>query len=306
MIGKRLDFGDTIGIISPSSPTNPNIIKKAINDLKSLGFKIKEGTHLFDKIGYLAGKDIDRATDIMDMFKDKNVDMILSMRGGYGAMRLLPYIDFNIIRQNPKIFMGFSDITILLNTFYSKCNLVTFHGPMGNSNLLNDTTTIMSFLNTLKSGYKPYSITNPTNIQCKSEIGGILNGSLVGGNLCLICSTLGTPYEIDTKDKILFIEEVGEVPYKIDRMLTQLLLSKKLQQCSGIILGQFTDCYLKNYDQSLKLHEVIEDRILSLNKPTMSNFMAGHGNPKITIPIGAKVNVNFFTGTINVLTPVVY
>ena len=304
MLGKKLCFGDTIGVIAPASPEKPEAIEGGIEFLKKQGFNVKRGNCILDKLGFLAGNDKDRAQDLMDMFLDKSVKMILCIRGGYGTMRTLPYIDFNIIRNNPKIFVGYSDITTYLNSFYQKCGLITFHGPMLTSNL-NDDSTLKSFMSALMKGDAPYILSNPENISTRNNSNAIVEGNLAGGNLSLICATLGTPYEIDTKDKILFIEDVGEEPYSIDRMFTQLLLANKLQVCKGIILGQFTKCTLPHYERSLTLEQVIEDRILSLNIPTVSNFMSGHDYPKLTMPIGAKVSLDCKTGKINVLEAVI-
>ncbi len=305
MISKRLKFGDTIGLVSPAGSESTNNIRNSICFLENLGFKVKAGEHIYDKYGYLAGSDVNRAHDFMNMFLDKDVNMVLCVRGGYGTMRILPLIDFSIITKNPKIFGGFSDITTLLNTIAIKCNLITFHSPMCNSDF-SDEPTLKNFLYTIMNAYKPYTIENPKgfNIKCFSKI-PFVEGQLLGGNLSLICSTLGTPYEIDTKDKILFIEDVGEEPYKIDRMLTQLILCNKLQQCKGLVLGQFTNCTLDNYKRSLTLEEVINDRILSLNKPTLINFQCGHSYPKLTIPIGAQVKLDCINGVVQVLEPVI-
>lgn len=303
MIGKKLNYGDTIGIVSPSSPEKPEAIKRGIDFLIKLGFKVKTGKHIYDKRGYLAGEDKDRAADIMDMFLDKDVDMILCMRGGYGSMRTLAYIDFDIIKNNPKIFVGFSDITAYLNSFFNKTGLITFHGPMASSNL-GDEYTLKSFLDTLMKENEKYTIKNPPEIDIKCEISGETSGKIVGGNLSLINATIGTPYEVNFKNNILFIEDVHEEPYAIDRMLTHLILCGKLQECSGFILGQFKNCSLPHYERSLTLEEVIEDRILSLNKPTISNFMSGHDYPKLTLPIGASANLNADNKTIEILEPV--
>lgn len=304
MIGKKLNIGDTIGLISPASPENHDVIKKGIDLLKNKGFNVKEGKNIYNRYGYLCGSDKERTEDLINMFMDKSIKMILCIRGGYGSMRTLPYIDFNIIKNNPKIFVGFSDITTYLNIFYQRCGLITFHGPMLNSK--SDEITIQSLFNTIMNPVAQYTISNPSNIDTKCNFNKPVEGILVGGNLSLICSTLGTDYEIKTKDKILFIEDVGEEPYSIDRMLTQLILSKKLEQCSGIVLGQFKNCTLPHYERSLTLEQVIEDRILSLNKPTILNFMSGHDYPKLTIPIGAKVRLNPQSGSIEILEPVVY
>jgi len=304
MLGKRLRLGDTIGLIAPASPEDIEAIQKGILFLKNQGFNIIEGTHLYDKWGYLAGKDKDRASDVMEMFKNDDVDMILCIRGGYGSSRLLPYLDFDVIKKHPKIFAGFSDITVFLNSFYEKCGLTTFHSPMGTSNL-EDIETFKSFMFTLMEGYKPYIIKNPSEFSTQCIASGIACGNLIGGNLGLLCNSLGTPYEISTKDKILFIEEVSEAPYRVDRILTQLLLAKKLQQCKGIIIGQFIGCDLPHYERSLTLEEVVRDRLYNLNIPMFSGFCSGHDYPKLTLPIGARVKMDAETGVIHVIEAVV-
>jgi muramoyltetrapeptide carboxypeptidase len=303
--GKKLNFGDTIGIIAPASPEDPSVIQKQIAALEKLHFKVKIGRHLYDRYGYLAGRDADRADDLMDMFMDDSVKAIMCCRGGYGAMRILPYIDFTAIRKNHKIFIGYSDITTLLNNMALHCDLITFHGPMLTTNL-QDECTMKSLLGTLMKGTKPYQIDNPPSTPFKFLGSNSAEGMLVGGNLSLICSTIGTPYEIDMKDKILFIEEVGEVPYRVDRLLSQLALSGKLHSCKGFILGQFTDCSAEKADKSLSLEQVIEDRLLCLNKPTILNLMSGHDYPKLTLPIGARVRMDFINQRLHVLEAVVH
>lgn len=303
MIANKINIGSTIGIISPASPEIPENIKSGIDFLKNSGFTVKEGKHIYDKWGYLAGTDKDRACDLMSMFMDDEVDMILCIRGGYGTMRILPLIDFEIIRTHPKILAGFSDITTLLNSIYQRCNLITFHSPMCTSNF-EDNITLDSFINTLTQGNLPYSIKNPKDMELECFNIGDSSGQLVGGNLSLICSTVGTPYAIETTDNILFIEDVGVNPYEIDRMLTQLLLSDKLQVCSGIIIGQFTNCQLRHYERSLTIDEVINDRILNLGIPTFVNLASGHSYPKLTLPIGAKASLNFDNRSIDIIEPV--
>jgi len=304
MLGKRLSLGDTIGLISPASPENIEAIKKSILFLKNQGFNVIEGNHLYDKWGYLAGKDKDRASDIMEMFKNQAVAMILCIRGGYGSSRILPYLDYDIIKNNPKIFAGFSDITVFLNSFYEKCGLITFHSPMGSSNL-EDLETFKSFTFTFMEGYKPYTIKNPSNYATQCIVKGIAEGYLIGGNLGLICNSLGTPYEIDMKDKIIFLEEVGEEPYRVDRILTQLLLANKLQQCKGIILGQFKGCDLPHYERSLTLLEVFQDRLYNLGIPMFSGLCSGHDYPKLTLPIGALVKMDAEAGVIHIMEAIV-
>jgi len=303
LIGKKLERGDTIGIVAPASIETEENIEMGIGRLENLGFKIKKGKHIYDKWGYFAGRDEDRAEDINHMFTDKDVKMVLCVRGGYGTMRLLPYLDLKKIKNNPKIFMGYSDITILLNYLFEKEGLITFHGPMLNSKL-NIKETQEAFLSNLLEGSKKYSIKNPTDIPLVSNTEKSIEGRMVGGNLSLICSSLGTNYEIVTRNRILFIEEVDEDPYKVDRMLTQLLFSRKLQECRGFILGQFTNCNEDQKKNKFSLKEVIENRILRLNKPTLMNFMCGHGDPKLILPIGAKAKLNCKNLSIDILEPV--
>ena len=300
MLAKKLKFGDTIGVICPASGDEKEKITSKIELLKSLGFNVKIGEHVYDKYGYLAGKDIDRAFDINSAFQDPAIDAIMCYRGGYGTMRMLPYVNFNLLKSNPKIFIGYSDITTLLNHVYRKNNLITFHGPMANSELKDDT--LKSLLDTLMNGDKPFSIKNPDNTQLKSYGSKSVSGIIVGGNLSLICATIGTPYEINFKDKILFIEEISEEPYSIDRMLCQLTLSNKLQQCAGFILGQFKDC---SNGKELSLECVLEHYIFSLNKPVIYNFMCGHNTPNLTLPIGAKATLDISGHVIEILEPIV-
>ena len=300
MLGKKLNFGDTIGIICPASGDEDEKISSKIEYLKALGFKVRTGSHVYDKYGYLAGDDKDRALDLISAFQDPAIDAIMCYRGGYGTMRMLPYVDFNLLKNNPKIFIGYSDITTLLNYMYKKNNLITFHGPMAGSDLKDYT--LDSLLNTLMNGDKPFYLENPSNIQLKFYGSKSVSGTIIGGNLSLICATLGTPYELDFKDKILFIEEIGEEPYSIDRMLCQLTLSNKLHQCSGFILGQFKDC---SNETGLSLEEVLDHYIFSLNKPVIYNFMCGHDTPKLTLPIGAKAALDMKGHIVEILKPVV-
>lgn len=300
MLAKKLKFGDTIGVICPASGDNSEKISSKIEILKDLGFKIKMGSHVYDKYGYLAGKDTDRAFDINSAFQDPSIDAIMCYRGGYGTMRMISHVNFNLLKNNPKIFIGYSDITTLLNYIYKKINLTTFHGPMVGGNLKDDT--LMSFLDVLMNGDKPFSIKNPNDIELKCYGSKSVSGIIIGGNLSLICSTLSTPYELNFKDKILFIEEIGEEPYSIDRMLCQLTLANKLQQCSGFILGQFKNC---SNDKGLSLEQVLDHYIFSLNKPVIYNFMGGHDNPNLTLPIGTKGVLDMSGHIIKILKPVV-
>ena len=290
---KKLKLGDTIGIVAPGSPTTEEKVEKAYEKLKEMGFKVKLGKSCYSKYGYLAGRDELRAEDLNSMFRDTEVDGIICLRGGYGTIRILELLDYNLIRANPKVFVGYSDITAIHIAINQISNLVTFHGPMAASDLAGDISkfSLESLFNSILHEDFDGNLKNPTE-ELITINGGVAEGQIIGGNLSLITSTIGTPYEIDTKGKILFIEEIGEEPYRIDRMLNQLKLSNKLQEAEGIILGNFSNCMPEDPDMSLTLEEVIDDLIRPLNKPTLYNLQAGHCDPNITIPFGVRVRLN--------------
>lgn len=295
---RKLNKGDTIGIIAPSSPYRPlckeslnyelNNIKKTI---EGFGYKVKMGkTCYLSYKGYLAGADEDRAKDIEIMFLDKNIDAILCLRGGYGTPRILDKINYDIIKSNPKIFIGYSDITALHIAFNQYCNLVTFHGIMASTVPNWEEFTYNSFMNMLDM--KTHLVLkNPINEELYTLVEGSASGIIIGGNLSLIVSTIGTNYEINTKDKILFIEEVGETIYKIDRMLTQLELSGKFNDCRGIIFGDFEDCN-KEREEDYDLYDLLLDKVKKYNKPCVYNLQSGHCTPMISIPLGVKCKLD--------------
>ncbi|NLC15489.1 MAG: LD-carboxypeptidase, partial [Firmicutes bacterium] len=276
---RALRFGDTLGLIAPASNTTEENVEKSIKTLVELGFKVKEGKSLHQRRGFLAGDDEIRAQDINDMFGDKEVDGIICIRGGAGAPRILEMIDYEIAKNNPKVFIGYSDITVLHIAFNQICSLVTFHGPMVSSNMIDgfDDFSKDSLFRLIMDPDATGKLENPEGEEIVTINGGIGIGPLVGGCLSLVCSTLGTPYEIDTKGKILVLEDVGEEPYKVDRMLNQLRLAGKLQEANGIILGTFEDREPKGgYKDSQSLEEVFEDQVKPLGVPTIYNLRIGH------------------------------
>jgi muramoyltetrapeptide carboxypeptidase len=287
---KKLRKGDTIGLIGPSSPTPPERIEASIQRIQELGFKVVIGESCYGVHGYLSGKDEIRANDVNQMFKDKSIDGIWCIRGGYGTPRILDMLDYDSIRLNPKVFIGYSDITALHIALNQKCGLVTFHGPMASTELHDklDRFTrdylIRNIMNTEPLGL----ITNPKDINIKTLVAGKCEGKFIGGNLSLVVSTLGTSYEIDTKGKILFLEDIDEEPYRIDRMLTQLKLSGKLDDAEGFVLGDWNNCVAEELEKSLTLMEIFNELIVPLGKPAIYNFMAGHCKPMITLPFGVS------------------
>ena len=300
---RALKLGDTIGLIAPSSPTSGENVEKAKKTIIDMGFKVKMGKSPYERYGYLSGSDEIRAEDINEMFKDDQVDGIICLRGGYGTPRILDLIDYHAIRENPKVFVGYSDITALHIAFNQISNLLTFHGPMVTSDIIGDFSDFSrdNLFDITMNTENTKTISNPEGERIVTINGGLAEGEIVGGNLSLIVSTIGTPYEIDTKDKILFIEEVGEEPYSIDRMLNQLRLSGKLEDASGIILGDFKNCDSEKHDESLTLEQVITDLVKPEGKPTIFNLKAGHCEPMVTLPFGVKAKLDADKGEIYIL-----
>lgn len=295
---KKLNKGDTIGIIAPSSPYRP-LCKESLNyeldnikkTIENFGYKVKMGnTCYLSYKGYLAGTDEDRVKDIETMFEDKNIDAILCLKGGYGTPRILDKINYDIIKNNPKIFIGYSDITALHIAFNQICNLVTFHGIMAATVSNWDEFTYNSFMDIVNSK-ESLELKNPEDEELYTLVKGSTNGIIIGGNLSLIASTIGTSYEIDVKDKILFIEEIGESIYKIDRMLTQLELSGKFNDCKGIIFGDFEDCN-KERVEDYDLYDLLLNKIKKYNKPCVYNLQSGHCKPMISMPLGVNCELD--------------
>lgn len=287
---KVLKTGDTVGVVAPSSPTGKANVELAKVQLEKLGFKVKLAPSCFATHGYLAGNDQLRADDINNMFKDKEIDGIICLRGGYGAPKILDKVDFELIKANPKVFVGYSDITALHMAMNQISNLVTFHGPMGSSDIAGglDDFSKKELLRAIMDVKPMAEISNPIGKDIKCLVGGKAKGVIVGGNLSLVSATMGTPYEIDTKGKILFLEEIGEEPYKVDRMLTQLALAGKLSDAAGIILGDWNNCEPEKHDESLSLMEVFEEIIVPYGKPTIFDLKAGHCTSKVTLPFGVR------------------
>ena len=291
---RALKPGDTLGLLAPASMTDHQNVDKAIEKLKKMGFNVKVGKSPYKRYGYLSGEDKVRADDINSMFKDKEIDGIICTRGGYGTPRILPLLDYDAIRDNPKVFIGFSDITALHIAFNQKSELVTYHGPMAVSNLIKGVSefTMESLLDSVSRTASERVINNPEGTKVETVCQGTSEGIITGGNLSLLTNSIGTPYEIDTKGKILFIEEISEDVYKIDRALNQLKLAGKFEDAIGIILGDFNDCDKSKHDESLSLMEVINHHIKNANKPTIFNLKSGHCEPMITLPLGIKVRLD--------------
>ena len=302
---KPLRKGDTIGIISPAfcSSKEPSEYQYMVDYLENKGYKVKFGKSYFERNGYLAGSDEVRANDINEMFGDQEVKAIIAMRGGYGCSRIVDKLDYEVIRNNPKIISGYSDITVLLNAIYKKCDFPTWHGLiscyLGDEG--KDKRSIDDFRLALTTKQKGRILKNPDN-DAVTMASGVTEGVLVGGNLSLLATLSGSPYEVDFTDKIVFIEDVGEEPYRIDRYLSCLRLRGLLDKAKGFIFGYFTSCDpSNNRNDSQSVLDVIKDYFIKLNKPILYNFSCGHQDPFISLPIGAKVRLDADNKTIEIM-----
>ncbi len=295
---ERLKEGATLGLVAPASPVYDSTqFDEMLVTLRSLGYNLKLGKHVRDRNGYLAGKDEDRAKDLMEMFADDTVDGILCVRGGWGCNRILPLLDFEIIKQNPKVFAGFSDITSLHMAILKKTGLVTFHGPVGKSEW--NTFTLNAWNKVIRDGIEfTYEIPDD-DVNNFTITKGKATGTLVGGNLSVLVSLIGSDYLPDLKDSILYLEDVGEDVYRIDRMITQLKLSGVLDQINGFVFGKCTDC--DSGSNSLSLKEVFADHISLLDIPAFYGAMISHEDKNITLPVGVQAGINAEEKTIHLL-----
>ena len=281
---ERLKQGDTVGIIALSSPLNMNELPLKIETIEALGLNYKLSPTVAHYEGYLAGTDEERTNAFHELIKDPEVKAIFCVRGGYGLGRIADKIDYPLVEENPKIIWGFSDVTYLHTVMNEYSNLVTFHGPMlsrGDEPL--DELSKKMFLQL----FQPMEIQYTEAISpLETIVGGSVRGEIFGGNLNRLVSTIGTKYEFDVKGKILLLEDVGEQLERIDGMMNQLRLSRKLEQAAGFVLGSFTKLGENETEQDV--YDLISSFIKPLNKPTVSGFRIGHCEPNIAIPLGVE------------------
>ncbi len=287
---KRLKKGDTIGIVAPAWSFDPERFHKGVVKLKRLGFKVKYDRSIFNRYWSLAGYDEQRAEQINQMFADREVKAILCAKAGYGSMRTIPHLDQTVIRRNPKIFVGYSDITILLEYLQRTANMIVFHGPVvaGQIHAKMSGITLDYLLYNLMQAKSLGEVTFPGMVTMRP---GRAAGKLVGGNISLIVSGIGTAYDIDTDNKILFLEDVGEDMENIDNMLLHLKLAGKFKKVKGIIFGRMIDCY-DDSGRKYKIRNIVNDALGDLDIPIILGFPSGHarGNgANVTLPLGAAV-----------------
>ncbi len=307
---RRLQPGQTVGLVDPASATwYPVDIEIVSESMQALGLKVKVGAHVLDRRGYFAGTDEARAADLNAMFRDPEVDAILAVRGGWGSARVLPLLDFEAIRKSPKILMGYSDITALLLAIYARTNLVTFHGPVGASpwnafNVAGFKRVLFdaepALLENLKE--KEDTLTIVEN-RVMTITPGVARGRLLGGNLTIVTSLLGSSYLPDWRDAVLFLEDVEEAPYRVDRMLTQLKLAGVLDVVRAVVFGRCTRCSPGEGFGSLTLPDILNDHLKPLKVPAWHGAMIGHIERQFTLPVGLPVEVDATLGTIRLLEP---
>lgn len=316
---KALAKGARVALIAPASPSSdPDSNDIALEVVAAHGFVPKLMPNARESTMYLAGTDAQRAKDLNDAFRDPTVDAIWCLRGGYGSPRLLPHLDYEAIRKNPKPFIGYSDITAPLCAIHRMTGLVTFHGPIAGESQTDYT--LAEFRRVLFEpraagivGAAPAFPPRDGQVDRANRLyrisRGRAQGPLVGGNISVFSTLIGTPFEPELKGRILFLEEVGEEPYRIDRWLTQFVLTGKLSACAGVVLGKFHDCGPKDYKPSFNgtwtWHEVAADRLGKLGIPVLAGVLFGHVADKTTLPVGVTAELDVEAGTLSLLEPAV-
>ena len=289
-----LKKGDRIGVLAPSGAINDGQLSAGVSALQREGFEVVLAEGISERKGYLAGEKEKRATALEKLFVREDVHAIFCARGGFGSIQLLPLLDPATIRSHPKIFVGYSDVSLLLNWLFQRCGLVTFHGPM----------VIMDIARGLKGRSRELFWETLCGTSRKWNVSGtaiypgnkVVRGEMVGGCLSVIVTTLGTPYEIQTKGRILFLEDIGEKTYRIERMLTHLKMAGKLEGVAGVVFGQFTDCEL---GEGRGLAEVMEDLFQDATYPVLSGISAGHGEENLLLPFGVKMVLDGKAGSLS-------
>lgn len=297
----RLHRGDTIGIIAPAAAVEVEAVQRGQRVLEEMGFRTRVGEGMFSHHRYLAGPDARRAAELHAMFQDPQVKGIICARAGYGSGRLLPLLDFSALRRVPKVFIGYSDVTLLLNTFVQRAGFVSFHGPVVAGEFANEFSLRARdhFLRLVTAGKGEEELTFPHTVrQGKGE------GLLLGGCLSVLVTTLGTPFAPDTTDAVLFIEDVGEKSYRIDRMLTHLKQAGKLAHLRGVVFGEMGGCLGEGNDPT-EILTIIAETFAEYDYPVGFGLPAGHGSENLTLPLGTRVRLDGYRRCLVFLEPAV-
>jgi muramoyltetrapeptide carboxypeptidase len=300
---EALKPGDTIAIVAPASPVGKTELLQGIKNLRQLGFRIKYHPRIYRSRGYLAGRDNTRGAELNNYFADPKIKAIFCARGGYGSLRILDKLDPLLIKHHPKIFMGYSDITSLLLYLQFQCSLVVFHGPMVGPDFNHRLSKkLQHHMLQLLGSSQPLGVIKVPGIQILHP--GKAHGILTGGCLSLVTLSIGTPWEINTEDKILFLEDMGEAPYRIDRMLSYLKLVGKFSKVRGLVFGRMPGCSFKKgkekIPQDKKIPDVIREVLREFSIPIIYNFPSGHGGSNYPLPFGVQVSLDATAGILTV------
>ena len=302
---RRLRQGDKVALINPAGATAHRMDIEIVQEsLEALGLRVKLGEHVMDRRGYLAGSDEDRAADVNRQFEDSSVAGIVAVRGGWGCARILPLLDYQLIGRNPKILVGYSDVTALLLGIHSKTGLITFHGPAGigpwNSFTVEHFTRILFEGQAAELSNPRFLGDNLTQVQNRIQtiVPGVARGRMLGGNLTVLSAIVGSSYLPDWNDAILFLEDIQENIYRVDRMLTQLALAGILDEINGFVFGNCTGCGPGESYGSLTIEQVLADHVGERNLPSWRGAMIGHISQKFTIPQGIPAEIDATTGRI--------
>lgn len=309
----RLQPGDVVGLVAPGGHTNAKAIEHAVENIESLGLRVKLGGHLNAVHGNYGGTVEQRLHDLHAMFADPQVNALWAVRGGSGCISLLPRIDYKLIRDNPKVLIGYSDITALHLAINRHAGLMTFHGPVASSTFSDYT--VEQLRNVVMAPRETWTIRmaqenaekalDEPQYAIRKVRGGRCTGRLTGGNLCLVSALAGTPYSADFRDAILFLEDVNEAPYRVDRMMMQLHLCQGLQNAAGMMLGIFENCEAQDEDMSLTLNETVDQHLLPLTRPAVAGWSFGHIRHQFTLPMGALATLDADAQTLTLLEPAV-
>lgn len=295
---KRLNIGDTVGVVALCSPLAMEKLPEKLEFLESLGLRYKLGETVGLTGNYLSGTDEERLNDLHNMIQDPEIKAIFCLRGGYGAARIADRIDYQLLTENPKIFWGFSDVTYFHNAFQEYSNIVTFHGPMLSSVGTSHFSELSKKM--FQQLFMPFEIQYDENISSlQTVVSGTARGELTGGNLHRLVSTLGTKFEFDAKGKILLFEDIGESLQKIDGMLNQLRLARKLDEAAGFVIGNFS--MLEDGAQIEDVWNIFEEYLKPLKKPAIAGFMIGHCEPNIALPLGVDAILDADLNVLRVL-----
>jgi muramoyltetrapeptide carboxypeptidase len=290
----RLKPGARIGVVAPAGSVDAAALERGVDAITARGFTVEIGAAVHLRSGYLAGSPAKRAEDLLGFFRRPEIDAIFCARGGFGSAQLLPHLS-SAVKAWPKIFAGYSDITVLLNWLYRSCDMVSFHAPMVAEEMargLGDREQT-HFWRVLSGELDHWSLTLEAPVRP-----GLAEGELIGGCLSMLVTTLGTPYEIDTRGKLLFLEDVGEKPYRLERMLTHLKMAGKFDQVAGIVFGDFSRC---DGDGSRELKDIIAELFYDARYPVLSGMKAGHGAENLALPIGARMRLDGANGSLTLL-----